>query len=330
MDATDRLPDIGDIAAAARRLEGVAIRTPLLESERLNERAGARVFLKCEMFQPVGAFKIRGAWNIISQIPAGSVGNGVVAFSSGNHAQAVAWAARRMGTSATIVMPSDAPAVKVDNTKALGADVVLYDRASGDREAIAADISDRTGATIVPPFDHPAIIAGQGTVGLELMQQLEEAGAATDAVIVPCSGGGLVSGCAIAVKDRAPEVSVLAAEPANFDDTARSLAAGVRISNPPGHASICDALLVPTPGEMTFDIMRRTLAGGVVVTDDEVRDAVRAAFLDARVVVEPGGAAGLAAVLSGRLPQPVETVCVVLSGGNVDRDLFREILNVKS
>lgn len=326
MTNTDRLPAIADVRSAADRLSGVAIRTPLLESERLNQRAGARVFLKCEMFQPVGAFKIRGAWNLISRIPDDAIGNGVVAYSSGNHAQAVAWAARRRGTQATIVMPKDAPHVKVENTKALGADVVLYDRNNEDREAISAEIADRTGAAIVPPYDHPDIIAGQGTVGLEAMQQMSEIGMTTDVCIVPCSGGGLIAGCAIAVKDAVPDARVFAAEPENFDDTARSLEASERVSNAPGHSSICDALLVPTPGELTFNVMRRTLSGGVAVSEEEVRSAVRAAFLDARVVVEPGGAVGLAAVLSGRFPDLAGNICVVLSGGNIDQQLFAEIL----
>jgi len=326
LGGTDALPDIGDIRAAAERLAGIAVRTPLLESERLNDRAGARVFLKCEMFQPVGAFKVRGAWNLIAQIPDIYIGAGVVAYSSGNHAQAVAWAGRRRGTNATIVMPKDAPDVKVENTRALGAEVVLYDRNSEDREAISADISDRTGAVIVPPYDHTAVIAGQGAVGLEAMQQMEEIGAVPDTFLVPCSGGGLIAGCAIAVKDAAPHVNVLAAEPEHFDDTARSLAAGKRLANSPGSASICDALLVPTPGKLTFEIMRRTLSGGVAVTEDDVKAAVRAAFLDARVVVEPGGAVGLAAVLSGKLAGSAKNICVVMSGGNIDRTLFADIL----
>jgi len=215
---------------------------------------------------------------------------------------------------------------EVEITRALGAEVVLYDRNSEDREAISADISDRTGAVIVPPYDHTAVIAGQGAVGLEAMQQMEEIGAVPDTFLVPCSGGGLIAGCAIAVKDAAPHVNVLAAEPEHFDDTARSLAAGKRLANSPGSASICDALLVPTPGKLTFEIMRRTLSGGVAVTEDDVKAAVRAAYLDARVVVEPGGAVGLAAVLSGKLAGSAKNICVVMSGGNIDRKLFADIL----
>ena len=247
MADTNELPGINDIRIAAERLDGIAVRTPLLESERLNDRAGASLYLKCEIFQPMGAFKLRGAWNMISQIPDGEVDNGVVAYSSGNHAQAVAWAAGRRGMQATIVMPKDAPDVKVTNTKALGADVVLYDRNGEDRELISAEIAERTGATIVPPYDHPAIIAGQGTAGLEAMQQMDDLGVVPDIVVVPCSGGGLIAGCSIAVKAEAPEARVIAAEPEYFDDTARSLSAGKRLSNAPGHSSICDALLVPTP-----------------------------------------------------------------------------------
>ena len=324
---TDELPGINDIRIAAERLEGIAVRTPLLESERLNERAGARLFLKCEMFQPIGAFKVRGAWNMISRIPFDEVDNGVVSYSSGNHAQAVAWAARRRGMQATIVMPEDAPNVKVANTKALGADVILYDRNGEDRVLISAEIAERTGATIVPPYDHPAIIAGQGTAGLEAMQQMSDLGVVPDVFVVPCSGGGLIAGCSIAVKAEAPEARVIAAEPEFFDDTARSLSTGKRLSNAPGHSSICDALLVPTPGKLTFEIMRRTLSGGVAITEDEVRRTIRAAFLDARIVVEPGGAVGLAAALSGKLKVPADNICVVLSGGNIDRKLFADILN---
>ena len=324
---TDELPGINDIRISAERLEGIAVRTPLLESERLNERAGARLFLKCEMFQPIGAFKVRGAWNTISRIPFDEVDNGVVAYSSGNHAQAVARAARRRGMQATIVMPEDAPNVKVANTKALGADVILYDRNGEDRVLISAEIAERTGATVVPPYDHPAIIAGQGTAGLEAMQQMTDLGVVPNVVVVPCSGGGLIAGCSIAVKAEAPEAMVIAAEPEYFDDTARSLSTGKRLSNAPGHSSICDALLVPTPGKMTFEIMRRTVSGGVVVTEDEVRRTIRAAFLDARIVVEPGGAVGLAAALSGKLEVPADNICVVLSGGNIDRKLFADILN---
>lgn len=323
---TEGHPDIKDIRAAAARLRDIAMRTPLLESERLNDRLGVRVLLKCEMFQPVGAFKIRGAWNLMSDLSDAERANGAVAFSSGNHAQAVAWSGRRLGMATTIVMPRDAPRIKIDNTRALGAEIRLYDRQNDDREEIAREIVGKSGAVIVPPYDHPAIIAGQGTVGLEIAEQCAELGLVPDRTIVPCSGGGLIAGSAIALKDAFPEMQVLAAEPEGFDDTAKSLAAGMRVTNPPVPGSICDALLVPTPGELTFEINKLLLEGGIAVADKEVRQAMFAAFADARLVVEPGGAAGLAAVIKEKDLLAGQTICVVLSGGNADPALFAEIL----
>lgn len=327
MAAIEHAPDVADIRSAAERVNGIAIRTPLLESERLNARLGARVLLKCEMFQPVGAFKIRGAWNLMSRLSAAERANGAVAFSSGNHAQAVAWAGRRLGMATTIVMPDDAPRIKIENTRALGAEIRLYDRVHDDREEIAAQIVADSGAVIVPPYDHPDIIAGQGTVGLEIAEQCAALDIVPDATIVPCSGGGLIAGCAIALKSAFPEMKILAAEPEGFDDTAQSLAAGKRIANPPSTDSICDALLVPMPGELTFSINKALLAGGLSVSDGEVRKAMFAAFADARLVVEPGGAAGLAAAMKDKDRLAGQTICVVLSGGNTDPELFAEILN---
>ncbi len=327
MAATERFPDIQDIRSAADRLKNIAIHTPLLESERLNDRVGARVLLKCEMFQPVGAFKIRGAWNLMSRLSDAERTNGAVAFSSGNHAQAVAWAGRRLGMSTTIVMPEDAPRIKINNTRALGAQIRLYDRTTDDREEIARQLVHETGAVIVPPFDDPDIIAGQGTVGLEIVEQCAALGMVPDSAIVPCSGGGLIAGCAIAFRASYPEMQVFAAEPEGFDDTAKSLSAGKRVTNPPASGSICDALLVPTPGELTFQINRDLLAGGIAVSDDEVRTAMFAAFADTRLVVEPGGAAGLAAAIKDKNRLAGQNICVVLSGGNADPDLFAEILS---
>tara|TARA_Y100001970_G_scaffold294082_1_gene446607 strand:- start:1253 stop:2239 length:987 start_codon:yes stop_codon:yes gene_type:complete len=323
----NKTPGIHDIRSAAERIKGIVDRTPLLESERLNDHAGARVFLKCEMFQPVGSFKLRGAWNMISRLADSRIKNGVIAYSSGNHAQAVAWSALRRGVKATIIMPLDAPTVKVNNTKALGAKLVLYDRTKEDRELIAKKLAGRTGAVIIPPYDHPDVIAGQGTVGLEAVEQLRDAGVTPDVVIVPCSGGGLIAGCAIAVKAAFPCTRILAAEPEHFDDTKRSLQAGRRVANKHGYSSVCDALLVCTPGRMTFEVMRRMVSGGEVVSETEIRAAVRAAFLYANIVVEPGGVVGLAATLSGRLTSPAETICVILSGGNIDRELFAELIS---
>lgn len=325
--ATERQPGIADIRSAAACIEGIAVYTPLLESERLNERLGARILLKCEMFQPVGAFKIRGAWNLMSRLSENERANGAVAFSSGNHAQAVAWAGRRLGISVTIVMPQDAPKIKIENTRALGADVVLYDRIADDREEIARKIVGDSGAVIVPPYDHPDIIAGQGTVGLEIADQCAAMGVVPDAAIVPCSGGGLIAGCATALKNAFPGMRILAAEPEGFDDTAKSLAADKRVMNPPATGSICDALQVPIPGELTFSINRTLLAGALTVSDREVRQAMYAGFADARLVTEPGGAAGLAAAMKEKKRIAGQTICVVLSGGNADPALFAEILS---
>lgn len=326
MALTDSPPTIDDIRAAAARIEDIAVRTPLLESPALNDRCGARLLLKCEMFQPMGAFKIRGAWNRIAKLPPDERARGVVAFSSGNHAQAVALAAREFGIAATIVMPSNAPAVKIDRTRGFGADVVLYDRETEDREAIARQVIEKTGAILVPPYDHPDVIAGQGTVGLEIVEQCDERGLSPDLALAPCSGGGLIAGCAIALRDHFAEIEIFGVEPEGFDDTRRSLISGVRESNAPGARSICDAILGKTPGELTFEINRRLLSDVLVVSDDDVRIAMGAAFGEARLVVEPGGAAGLAAVLSGALDVAGKTVCVVLSGGNADPTLFAEAI----
>ena len=320
------LPDYAAVAAAAQRLAGVARRTPLLADTPLDALTGGRILLKAECLQVTGSFKIRGAWNRLVQLSPAERAAGVVAFSSGNHGQGVAAAARRLGMRAWVVMPADAPRAKLDNTRTLGAEVITYDRLREDREAIAARLAAEYGATVVPAFDDPHIIAGQGTVGLELMAQAAEAGLVPDDVVICCSGGGLASGMAIAVHHHAPATRVHVAEPAEFDDTRRSLEAGARVSNPPGGKSFCDSLLAPTPGRITFALMRQLVADGLVVTDEEVRAAMIAAFRHLRLVVEPGGAVALAAVLSGKLPCRGRTVAVVLSGGNVDSDLYREVL----
>lgn len=318
-------PSIIDIEAAARRLDGHAVATPLLSAPLLNERLGLTLLIKAEPLQKTGSFKYRGAYNRISQIPEAQRAAGVVAFSSGNHAQGVAAAARDQGMAATIVMPADAPAVKIRNTKAWGARVVLYDRDKDDREAIGAGIAAETGATLVRPYDDPAIIAGQGTVGLEAIAQAQALlGHGPDAVMVPCGGGGLVSGVALAVADRAPGTQVFAVEPAGFDDTARSFAAGQRMGAPPAPRSICDALLGPMPGIVTFPILSRTVAGVRVVDDEAVRRAMAVAFDAFRLVVEPGGAVALAALLADPEPWRGRTVLVVCSGGNVEPSLFAE------
>lgn len=321
-----RLPTYNDVLAAAERLGALAVRTPLIEHPVLNDRTGGRVLLKLETFQRVGAFKFRGAYNAISQLDRAKYPGGVVACSSGNHAQGVAAAAMICGMDALIVMPGDAPELKVRRTKSFGAEVVTYDRETEDRDAIARALCAERNAAYIPPFDHFDVIAGQGTAGLELMQQAEAMGALPDVVVAPCSGGGLVTGIAVAVKQANPEAQVYSAEPEGFDDFARSLASGQRERNAKMTGSICDALLVATPGELTFEIAKRTLSGGVAVSEEDVRSAVRFAYQELKLVVEPGGAAALAAVLSGKLPAFGRTVACVLSGGNVDPALFAEII----
>lgn len=321
-----RLPTYDDVLAAAERLGALAIRTPLIEHPVLNERASGRVLLKLETLQRVGSFKFRGAFNAISQLDRNRYPGGVVACSSGNHAQGVAAAAMMCGMDALIVMPKDAPEMKVARTRRYGADIVAYDRETEDRDAIARALCAERNAAFVPPFDHPDVIAGQGTVGLELMQQATAMNAIPDGVVTPCSGGGLVTGVALAVKHSNPAAEVYSAEPEDFDDLARSLESGRRERNEKMSGSICDALLAPTPGEITFALAQKSLAGGAVVSEDEVRAAVRFAFEELKLVVEPGGAAALAAVLSGKVSTVGRTVACVLSGGNIDPALLAEII----
>jgi len=320
------LPTYVDIEAAAQRIDGAAIRTPLLENPRVNDRLGGRLLIKAEPLQRTGSFKFRGAYNFIRQLDATQRQAGIVAWSSGNHAQGVAEAARLLATPATIVMPTDAPAIKVANTRASGAEIVLYDRINDDREAIARGLAERDGRTPIPPYDHPWIIAGQGTIGPEVIDQAQAVAARLDAIIAPCSGGGLSSGIATAVKAISPKTQCFAAEPAGFDDLARSLAAGTLQRNEHLVGSFCDALLAPCPGNYTFALARRHLNGSLVATDDEVAVAMELAFREFKLVVEPGGAVGLACVLNGLLPIQGRTVCVVCSGGNVDGEVFRAAL----
>jgi len=324
-DAT-RLPDFDDVRAAAARLAGHARRTPLLNATPLDERTGGRILLKLETLQHMGSFKFRGAYNRLAQLDAAQRKAGVVAFSSGNHAQGVACAAKLLGIPATIVMPADAPRVKMQNTLALGAEVITYDRLRESREQIAAQLADVRGAVLVPSFDDPDIIAGQGTVGLEIAEQAAELGAALDDVVVCTSGGGLVAGTALALRALSPATRVWTAEPEGHDDHRRSLASGRREANAPGTRSICDALLAPEPGALTFEINRRLLAGGLAVSDAEVKAAIGYAARTLKLVVEPGGAVALASVLSGRIETSGRTIAVVLSGGNIDDALLCEVL----
>ncbi len=314
--------DIKDIVGAAKRLDRVAIRTPLLENAWLDQATGGRVFIKPECLQLTGSFKIRGAYNRLSQLSTAEKKAGVVAFSSGNHAQGVAEAARRLDIKARIVMPSDAPKLKLNNTRALGADIILYDRLSESREEIAAQIAEETGAVLVPSYDDVHIMAGQGTVGLEIAQQVIEKGAEIDAALIPVGGGGLIAGSAMALKDAFPTLAVHGVEPEGFDDTARSLRLGRPVENNPDARSVCDALLASTPGRLTFLHNMRLLDEGLAVTDQEVIGAMRFAYDRLKLAVEPGGAVALAALLSGKFKARGRTIAIVLSGGNVDADQF--------
>ncbi|WP_374641473.1 threonine/serine dehydratase [Tabrizicola sp.] len=314
-------PDL--IRAAAGRMAGHVRRTPLLNAPLLDRLAGRRVLVKAECLQLTGSFKARGGWAAVSALDEGARARGVIAYSSGNHAQGVALAAARHGAPCVIVMPSDAPAVKIANTRAYGAEVVLYDRATEDRDAIGAALASGRGLTLVKPFDDPQVIAGQGTVGLELAEQAAEAGVAQAPVLIPCGGGGLAAGTALALEGSG--LCVHTVEPSGFDDTARSLATGSRQRNPLATGSICDAILTPTPGELTFPILQRLAGPGYSVTDAEALQAMALAFAHLRIVLEPGGAVALAAALCR--PGLPETVIAVASGGNVDPATFAAALD---
>jgi threonine dehydratase len=320
------IPTAADVDAAAARLRGVALRTPLISSPVLDALAGGRVFLKAETLQRTGSFKFRGAYNKLSSIADEKRAGGVVAFSSGNHAQGVAAAAKLLSMPAVIVMPSDAPRPKRERTAALGAEVVLYDRVRDDREAIARRIAEERHAVLVPPYDDPMIIAGQGTAGREIVEDLAAQGLAPDLVIVNASGGGLTAGVALAVKARVPDAQVYTAEPAGFDDHARSFASGKREKNDAITGTICDALMAQSPGRITFEINRALVGAGVAASDEEVGRAVAFAFRELKLVVEPGGAIGLAGLLAGRPDVKGKVVVAVLSGGNVDPELFSRLV----
>ncbi|MBX4928004.1 threonine ammonia-lyase [Rhizobium binae] len=313
------------IVAARARLRGHARRTPLLSSPFLNEIAGRRLFVKAECLQHSGSFKFRGGWSAVSGLDPAVRARGVIAFSSGNHAQGVALAAKLHGVPAVIIMPSDAPKLKIANTRAFGAEVVLYDRANGDRDAIGARLSAERGLTLIKPFDEPLVIAGQGTTGLEISEQVEEEGVTSADVLVPC-GGGLTSGIALALEASAPGLRVRPCEPRDFDDTARSLASGRIERNASISGSICDAILTPQPGNITFPILKRLAGAGIVVTDEESLRAMALAFTRLKIVVEPGGAVALAAALFHGEVLESDAVIAVTSGGNVDADLFATAL----
>lgn len=325
MPVLDDLPTFDDVKAAAGRLQGIARRTPLLESDLLNDRVGGRLLIKAEPLQRTGSFKFRGAYNTISQIG----DKPVVAFSSGNHAQGVALAAKLLGVHATIVMPSDAPLIKQNNTRAYGADLRLVDRYRDSREEIGAEIARTTGAVLVKPYDDPRVIAGQGTVGLELAEQAKEQGASLDAILTCCGGGGLTAGSFLALRELVPNAARYSVEPSTHDDTKRSFEAGERVGIEPGAETLCDALMAPIPGEITFPINRDLLSGGLAVTDEEALRAMATAFEALKLVIEPGGAVALAAALFGHLDMRGKTVAVVASGGNVDPAVFEKALGHK-
>jgi threonine dehydratase len=325
---TPASPSFADVEEAAQRLAGQAIVTPLIENPALNARVGGRVLLKCETLQVSGSFKFRGAYNRISRFSEAEKARGVVAYSSGNHAQGVAAAAARVGTRALIVMPADCPAVKIEGVKAFGGEVRLYDRWTESREEIGAQIAAERGSVLVPPFDDFHVMAGQGTVGLEMAGQARALDAELAALCAPASGGGLVGGVALAMEALSPATEVWAAEPADYDDHARSLAAGARTgwsqASPP--PSFCDALMAPRPGEVTWPVNSRLLKGAVSATDAEVAEAMRFAFRWLKLVVEPGGACALACLLNGGLDAKGRTVGIVLSGGNVDPAVYAEVI----
>ena len=317
-------PTIEDVRAAAKRLEGVARRTPILSAPQIDEMAGRRVLVKAECLQRTGSFKFRGAWSRVSALGDDELRRGVLGYSSGNHAQAVALSARLRGGPAVIVMPKDAPRAKIEATRGYGAEVVLYDRENEAREKIGAGIAAERGLTVIPPYDDPHVIAGQGTCGLEIAA---EAGVSRADVLVCCGGGGLSSGIALALEAEAPGLRVRPAEPSGFDDFARSLARGERVANDRLGGSVQDAILTPTPGALTFPVAERLFGPGLSVTDDEALEAVALAWRWLRVVLEPGGACALAAALFRRDAIQGDAVIVTASGGNVDRHVFDRALD---
>ncbi|MCJ9751604.1 threonine/serine dehydratase [Neorhizobium sp. BETTINA12A] len=320
------MTDIAMIEAARVRLDGHVRRTPLLSSPFLDDIAGRRIFVKPECLQHTGSFKFRGAWSAISALSPDVRAKGVIAFSSGNHAQGVALAARMHGIPSVIIMPSDAPRIKIENTRAYGADVVLYDRLNEDRDVIGARLSQERGLTLIRPFDEPLVIAGQGTTGLEIAEQAKEERIEKADVLVPTGGGGFISGVALALNAKAPGFLVHPCEPQGFDDVTRSLASGRIERNATQGGSLCDAIVTPQPGNITFPIMSKLCGAGLVVTDDEALHAVALAFSRLKIVVEPGGAVALAAALFHGETLG-ETVIAVCSGGNIDPDIFRLALD---
>jgi|TARA_B110000438_G_scaffold114235_1_gene111973 threonine dehydratase len=317
--------DYKEILMAAERLKGVIQETPLFESAELNKRAKAKILIKPENLQRTGSFKIRGAYNLMSQLSDAEASRGVVAFSSGNHAQGVALAGSLLGIETIIVIPEDAPKAKIENTKKLGGNVILYNRYKEDREAIAKNIALEKNSTLVPSYDHKDIIIGQGTMGLEIVQQCKKKNMNLDQVLICCGGGGLSAGSSLAIKGFLPRAAIYLVEPQYFNDTQESFKARMRVKNNTHEKSICDALLAETPGELTFAINKELATNILTVSDAQVKDAMRFAFLHFKMVVEPGGAVALAAILHNKIELEGKVTAIVLSGGNVDRELFAEI-----
>lgn len=315
--------DIALIRAAAERARGAIRHTPLLSSPMLDALAGRRVWVKAECLQHTGSFKARGGWAAVTALPQGTAG--VFAFSSGNHGQGVARAARARGLPSVVLMPGDAPRAKIEGTRSWGAEVVLYDRARDDRDAMGARVAGERGFALIPPYDHPEVIAGQGTTGLEIAEQAREEGIEAAEVLVCCGGGGLSAGIALALAAEAPGLRVRTAEPEGFDDTARSLAAGERVANAPGGATLCDAIMTPAPGQLTFPVLKAHAGPGLAVTDEEALRAMALAFRHLKLVLEPGGAVSLAAALF-RGDELEGEVIAVASGGNVDPEVFSRAL----
>ncbi len=322
----DAAPNYSDLILAARNIRQFIHPTPLFHSSILDESVGARILLKAETLQRTGSFKFRGAFNKMRHLKAKKNHTEIVSWSSGNHAQAVAAAANILGQHATIIMPTDAPKAKIDGTQRYGSEIIFYNRENEVREKIGESVAKERDAIIVPPYDDPDVIAGQGTVGLEIASQALARDIIPDIALVPCGGGGLVAGCAIALQTQFPSIRVHPVEPENFDDTTRSLVSKKRMKNSPGHQSICDSLLAPTPGSLTFKINAERLSDGVVVTEEQVLNAMRFAFRHFKLVVEPGGAIALAALLANKPSYRNKNVVVLLSGGNVDSDIFGHAL----
>lgn len=322
-----KIPEFADVQSAAEKLYGYSVKTPLLKCEDLSEKLSAEIYVKPECLQRVGAFKFRGAFNRLCRLSDEEKKKGVVAYSSGNHAQGVAAAAQILGINAVIVMPKDAPKMKMDNTISYGAEVITYDRETESREEIADKISKEKGSVVVPSFEDFYIIAGQGTTALEAVKQAEELGIEFDIFMTPVGGGGLISGCSIAVKELSSNTHIIGVEPDGFNDVQRSLEGGKIVSNKKASGSVCDAILTVHPEEMTFSIMRDNLSDILTVTDDEALNAVKYAWEKLKLVVEPGGAVALAAILAGKLNVTNKKICLVLSGGNVDKEMFVRALN---